>query len=79
MTKFPCQDDEEVLESTDHRVKIRRKYAAGHSYDFDYELTALYCPYCGTQHVWAEPWHRGDYYAGPSRRCGECRREFHLP
>lgn len=58
--------------------KIRRSYLpATHTYEFTFERTDLYCPYCGTKDVWVDQ-SAGDYYVGPAYRC-QCGETFYLP
>lgn len=54
------------------------KYEAGHSYDYTYEKSDLYCPECGKQEVWIEQG-LGDYYEGVGHECTHCGASFTMP
>ncbi len=58
--------------------EVTIKYDNGHSYDFEYEKTDLFCPSCGKQTVWFES-SEGDFYEGPTHVCTECTSSFTLP
>lgn len=58
--------------------KVTIKYELGHSYDFIYEKSNLYCPVCGEQAIWEEQGN-GDYYEGVNYSCVNCDASFTLP
>lgn len=56
-------------------MKLTVHYKLGHSYDFEYEKTELFCPNCGSKSVWVEQG-EGDYYSGPTHVCTNCWSDF---
>lgn len=59
-------------------VKVKITYKAGHSYNYVYELTDLFCPCCSKKTIWSEI-SAGDYYEGPTHVCRSCESCFTLP
>ncbi|GAB3797318.1 hypothetical protein [Virgibacillus kimchii] len=59
------------------RKEIIINYELGHTIEFSYTKSNMYCPSCGRQSVWSEE-SEGDFYCGPDYACSHCKASFSI-